>query len=303
MTAQEVVARIQAQLASEGVPWREGGRDTFKAGKPDTAVRGIATSGMSTFDLLRRAAADGKNFVITHEPTFYNDRDVTTTLESDPVYLAKQKFIAEHDLVVWRFHDHAHAMRPDPLVAGSARALGWTQYASPTEPRLYVLPATTLGGLAADIARKLGDHAIRIAGDPAMKVSRVALGPGYGMPALTAGVDVSVGGEIAESGGNTEYVLDCGRGRPAQGDDHARPHDVRGSRHARGRRLAEDVSDRPADRVHPGRRAVQPGLRRQPSSVSASRRRSRADVSGVRGRASHSPRSACPSCRRCAGGR
>jgi putative NIF3 family GTP cyclohydrolase 1 type 2 len=209
MTAQEIVARIQAQLASQGVPWREGGRDTFKAGKPDTPVRGIATSGMSTFDLLRRAAADGKNFVITHEPTFYNDRDVTTTLEADPVYLAKQKFIAEHDLVLWRFHDHAHAMKPDPLVAGSARALGWTQYASPTEPRLYVLPATTLGELAADIARKLGDHAIRIAGDPAMKVSRVALGPGYGMPALTAGVDVSVGGEIAESGGNTEYVLDA----------------------------------------------------------------------------------------------
>ena len=76
-------------------------------------------------------------------------------------------------------------------------------------PRLYVLPATTLGALAADIARTLGDHAIRIAGDPAMKVSRVALGPGYGMPPLTAGVDVSVGGEIAESGGNTEYVLDA----------------------------------------------------------------------------------------------
>ena len=209
MTAQEIVARIQAQLASQGVPWREGGRDTFKAGKPDTAVRGIATSGMSTFDLLRRAAADGKNFVVTHEPTFYNDRDVTTTLEADPVYLAKQQFIADHNLVLWRFHDHAHAMKPDPLVAGSARALGWTQYASPADPRLYVLPATTLGELAAEMARKLGDHAIRIAGDPAMKVSRVALGPGYGMPPLTSGVDVSVGGELAESGGNTEYVLDA----------------------------------------------------------------------------------------------
>jgi putative NIF3 family GTP cyclohydrolase 1 type 2 len=208
VTAQEIVARIQAQLATQGVAWREGGRDTFKAGKPETAVGGIATSGMSTFDLLRRAAADGKNFVITHEPTFYNDRDVTTTFEADPVYLAKQKFIAEHNLVIWRFHDHAHAMKPDPLVAGSVRTLGWTQYASPSDPRLYILPATTLGELAADIARKLGDHAIRIAGDPKMKVSRVALGPGYGMPALTAGVDVSVGGEIAESGGNTEYVLD-----------------------------------------------------------------------------------------------
>lgn len=209
MTAQAIVARIQEQLAKQGIAWREGGRDTFKAGKPETPVRGIATSGMSTFDVLRRAAAAGKNLVITHEPTFYNDRDVTTTLLSDPVYLAKQRFIAEHDMVVWRFHDHAHLMRPDPLVAGSARALGWTEYASPTEPRIYVLPATTLGDLAAAVARKLNDRAIRIVGDPAMKVSRVVLGPGYGIPPLTAAVDVSVGGEIGESGGNTEYALDA----------------------------------------------------------------------------------------------
>ncbi len=209
MTAEAIVARIQEQLAKQGITWREGGRDTFKAGKPDTAVRGIATSGMSTFDVLRRAAAAGKNLVITHEPTFYNDRDVTTALQSDPVYLAKQRFIDGHDLVVWRFHDHAHMLRPDPLVAGSARALGWTQYASPDEQRIYVLPATTLGELAAAVARKLNDRAIRIVGDPAMKVSRVILGPGYGIPALTPAVDVSIGGEISESGGNTEYALDA----------------------------------------------------------------------------------------------
>jgi len=209
VTAAAIVARIQEQLARQGIAWREGGRDTFKAGKPDTPVRGIATTGMSTFDVLRRAASAGKNLVITHEPTFYNDRDVTTALQSDPIYLAKQRFIADHDLVVWRFHDHAHRLRPDPLVAGSARALGWTEYASPDDPRVYVLPATTLGELAAVVARRLNDRAIRIVGDPAMKVSRVALGPGYDIPALTTSVDVSVGGEISESGSNTEYALDA----------------------------------------------------------------------------------------------
>jgi putative NIF3 family GTP cyclohydrolase 1 type 2 len=215
VTAEAIVARIKEQLASQGVAWREGGRDTFKAGKPEAEVRGIATTGMSTFDVLRRAATDGKNLVITHEPTFYNDRDVTTTLESDPVYQAKQRFIAEHNLVVWRFHDHAHAMRPDPLVAGSARALGWTQYASPADPRLYVLPETTLGDLAAAVAKKLDDRGIRVVGDPAMKVTRVTLGPGYGIPALGAAVDVSIGGEISESGSNTEYALDAAAaGRP-----------------------------------------------------------------------------------------
>jgi putative NIF3 family GTP cyclohydrolase 1 type 2 len=111
--------------------------------------------------------------------------------------------------VVFRFHDHAHALQPDPLVAGSARTLGWTQYASPNEPRIYILPPTTLRQLAVDVNAKLKGRAIRIAGDPDMKVTRVALGPGYGVPALTPAIDVAVGGETAESGGNAEYILDA----------------------------------------------------------------------------------------------
>jgi putative NIF3 family GTP cyclohydrolase 1 type 2 len=209
MTAHDIVGRIQKQLAGQGISWRAQTVDTFKAGSPESEVRGIATTGMSTFDAIRRAVARRRNFVITHEPTFYNHNDQTTGLEADPVYQAKQRFIKEHDVVVWRFHDHAHALRPDPLVAGSAGALGWTEYASPTEPRIYVLPATTLRALALDVARRLKGRAIRVVGDPEMRVSRVALGPGYGVPALTPGFDVSVGGEAPESGGNAEYALDA----------------------------------------------------------------------------------------------
>ena len=59
------------------------------------------------------------------------------------------------------------------------------------------------------MARRLEGRAIRVAGNPDMKVTRLALGPGYGVPALTAGFDVSVGGEAPESGGNAEYVVDA----------------------------------------------------------------------------------------------
>ena len=209
MTGQELVGRIQQKLAAQGIQWREESRDTFKAGEPETPVRGIATTGMATFDVLKRAAANGRNFVVTHEPTFYNDKDLLTGLEADATYLAKQRFIAASRLIVWRFHDHAHAMRPDPLIAGSVRALGWTEYASAGDPRLYVLPPTTLRALATDVARRLNDRALRVVGDPDMRVSRVALGPGYGIPALTADIDVAIGGEASEAGGNAEYALDA----------------------------------------------------------------------------------------------
>jgi putative NIF3 family GTP cyclohydrolase 1 type 2 len=209
MTAQEVVGRIRQRLADQGIWWRAEPVDTFKAGKPGAAVTGIATTGMATFDVLKRAAKAGRNFVITHEPTFYSHQDQTVSLEQDATYQAKQRFIREQNLVVWRFHDHAHAIRPDPLVVGSARMLGWSSYASPSEPRIYVVPQTTLRQLARDVATRLKGRAIRVAGDPDLKVTRVALGPGYGVPALTTTFDVAVGGESPESGGNAEYIDDA----------------------------------------------------------------------------------------------
>src|SRR4051812_24144076 len=73
-TAQTVIERIQKNV---GVPWRAQTVDTFKAGDPQTAVTGIATTFMATYDVLQRAAAAGKNLVISHEPTFYNHEDQT----------------------------------------------------------------------------------------------------------------------------------------------------------------------------------------------------------------------------------
>lgn len=209
MTAQDIVGRIKDKLTSLNIAWRSQTVDTFKAGSPDTEVKGIATTGMSTFDLLKRVAAAGRNFVITHEPTFYGHQDQTAALENDPIYQAKQKFVRDNNLVIFRFHDHAHALRPDPLVAGSARMLGLTQYASPTEPRLYVIPPTTLQDLAHDIAKRLSAKAIRVVGDPSMKVSRIMMGPGYNLPPLNPSFDLAIGGENPESGANAEYVQDA----------------------------------------------------------------------------------------------
>ncbi len=78
LTARQVIERIQKNV---GVPWRSQTVDTFKAGDPDTRVTGVATTMMATFDVLERAAASGKNLIITHEPTFYGHLDQTGDLE------------------------------------------------------------------------------------------------------------------------------------------------------------------------------------------------------------------------------
>src|SRR5437764_13390028 len=90
VTAKQVIERIQKQV---GVPWKTPTRDVFKAGNPETPVRGIATTVMSTLSILQRAAAANKNLIITHEPTFWSDTDSTQDIAEDAVYRYKADFI------------------------------------------------------------------------------------------------------------------------------------------------------------------------------------------------------------------
>jgi putative NIF3 family GTP cyclohydrolase 1 type 2 len=175
-TAREIVAAIQAQV---GIPWMEKTVDTFKAGNPDTPVTGIAVTMMATMDVLQRAAANGQNLVITHEPTFYNHLDVPEGMEeSDPVWKEKREFIEKRGIVVWRFHDHWHRRKPDGILAGMVHAMGWEKYQQEENPYLFTMPERTLEALAADVAKKLDSAVVRVVGDPKMKVTRIAFSPG-----------------------------------------------------------------------------------------------------------------------------
>lgn len=160
MTANEAVERIKKNL---GVPWNDRTyRDTFKAGNPETEVKGIATTFMATLNQLQRSHAAGMNFVVTHEPTFWSDTDAVKDLADDPIYQFKVDFCKKNDMVVWRLHDHLHARKPDLIWVGLARALGWQDRESSPDRRRYTIPPTTLGGLAADVKRHLNVRNLRV---------------------------------------------------------------------------------------------------------------------------------------------
>jgi putative NIF3 family GTP cyclohydrolase 1 type 2 len=176
-TARQIVTRIQQQ---SNVPWKGETVDTFKAGDPDTPVTGIATAMMATFEVLKRAVAQNANFIITHEPTFYSHLDKTQPFEAanDAVWRDKEKFIADHHLVIWRFHDHWHMMKPDGILRGVADALQWEGNESATDPNLFLLPPTSVRELAKTIQQRIGIETVRVVGDADVKVTHVALLPG-----------------------------------------------------------------------------------------------------------------------------
>jgi len=216
-TARQLVERIKQNVHCQ---WSDATVDTFKAGNPDTEVTGIATTFLASLDVLQRAVASGRNFIITHEPTFYNHLDKTTTLEDDKVLLEKQAFIEKHGLVVWRFHDHWHRRQPDGITQGVAKQLGWEKYLRPGEEAVFELPETSLRSMAGDLKERLRGSVIRVVGRPQMKVRRVAMLPGAGGSAAQIrmlqrdDVDAVLAGETPEWE-TVEYVRDAvTAGRP-----------------------------------------------------------------------------------------
>jgi putative NIF3 family GTP cyclohydrolase 1 type 2 len=214
LTAREVIARIQKQV---GVPWKSDTVDTFKAGDPDTPVTGIAVTMMATLDVLQRAAAAGDNLIITHEPTFFDHLDKAEQLsekDNDAVLAAKRLFISQHNLVIWRFHDHWHERTPDGIEAGMVHALGWEKFQDAHNQYLFDIPETPLEKLASDIKRELGIHIVRVVGDPALRVTKVAMAPGaagfsnHARALEMPGVQTLVIGE-AQEWETVEYVADA----------------------------------------------------------------------------------------------
>lgn len=213
LTAQAVIDRIQKNV---GVPWTTPTVDTFKAGDPSTPVTGIAVTMMATLDAIQRAAASGKNLVITHEPTFYSHLDQTADLEkaNDAVLAEKQAFIRDHHIVVWRFHDHWHRRKPDGIQLGMTHALGWEKFQNPANAHLFTIPETTLDGLATSVKHKLGITAMRVVGDSNMRLTKVAMLPGAGGSASQIrmlerdDVEALLIGEVPEWE-TVEYVADA----------------------------------------------------------------------------------------------
>ena len=198
LTADQVIEKIRQNV---GVPWRTQTVDKIVLGDGTTPVKGIATTMMATFDVVKRCVAAGMNLIISHETPVYMHQDDVQPLAKDPTYLAKKEYVEEHKAVVFHFHDHWHARRPDGIATGMARELGWEKSIDPDNPRRYTFPGTPLAQFAKDIQTKLNARTMRVVGDPKMPVNRVTASWGYMSAVAMAArpeIEVLVLGETRE---------------------------------------------------------------------------------------------------------
>ncbi|ASU36609.1 Nif3-like dinuclear metal center hexameric protein [Mucilaginibacter xinganensis] len=188
--------------------------DTLKSGNRDIKVTGVVTAMFATIDVIRKAIALGANFIIAHEPTFYNHADDTVWLANDEVYHYKADLLKQHNIAVWRNHDYIHSVVPDGVIQGVLDQLQWEKYADQKIPEIITLPATSLANLVGYVKEKLGIEKVRYIGDPAQSCARVLFMPGAaGGRQQILGIgqvkpDVLICGEISEWE-TAEYVRDA----------------------------------------------------------------------------------------------
>jgi putative NIF3 family GTP cyclohydrolase 1 type 2 len=211
MTIRQVIDSLQADIPGAPFPKTV---DTIKAGDPEQVVKGIVTTMFATDEVIVRAAGLGANFIIAHEPTFYNHLDETGWLGNDDVLSYKRALLDKHGIVVWRFHDGLHAHKPDGVRMGVMEALGWEKYYSADHPPLVEIPAMSLKRLIAHVKERLGIDKLKYIGDPGQECRKIVLAPGASGGVRQIGMiqeyspDVLICGELNEWE-TSEYVRDA----------------------------------------------------------------------------------------------
>lgn len=187
--------------------------DTIKAGRANQLVTGIVTTMFPTIAVIEEAAKRNANFIIAHEPSFYNHRDDAGWVKNNTVLQQKQALLEKYKMAVWRFHDYCHALKPDAVSYGVAQKANWLPYYKTGEVVLNI-PPLSLQQLVQHLKTSLGIAHVRVMGDFNQLCERVALLPGaWGGQrqvsiAETEKPDVLIVGETVEWE-TVEYIRDA----------------------------------------------------------------------------------------------
>ncbi len=192
-----ILAEVPGQAVADTV-------DTVKIGDPQQKLNGIATTFLPTCEVIDKTRAAGANLLVTHEPIFYNHRDEVDWLADDSIYTYKRKLLEEARIVVWRFHDYWHRVRPDPVTAALLEDIGLGEAETGDENYLCTIAPTPLARLAKSFKERLGLPMVRVIGDLERPCRRIGVLPGAWGGRMQIGVlarerpDLLVCGEINE---------------------------------------------------------------------------------------------------------
>lgn len=210
MTVQDIIDLIIKDIP--GAPFSKT-VDTIKSGSGNQPVTGIISTMFATVKVIEEAARRKANFIIAHEPTFYNHTDDTRWVSKNEVLKKKQELLNKHKIAVWRFHDYWHSVQPDGVLYGVLKKAGWISYYE-TGKRIITVPSVSLETIATHLKTSLGITHVKVIGNLSQSCTRIGLIPGAaGGQAQVSLVeneqpDVLIVGEVHEWE-TAEYIRDA----------------------------------------------------------------------------------------------
>lgn len=191
-------------------PWDSVG---LQIGDRDAAVDGILLAVDATMDVVAQAVQGGHQLLLAHHPLLFSP--LTSILSGDPIADVASELI-RRDVAFYAAHTNLDVASPLGTAVALAEALGLAETTSlrcgcagaagadgePTGAgRLADLPeATTAQALSQSVARRLAVPNVRLYGDPAAQITRVAMIPGSGgdglAEAAAAGAGAVITGEL-----------------------------------------------------------------------------------------------------------
>ncbi len=194
--------------------------DTLKSGSRDTIVTGIVTTMFPTIAVIEKTISLKANFIIVHEPSFYNHLDETDWLENDEVFRYKSDLLKKHNIAVWRNHDYIHRHQPDGVMTAVLEDLGWTSRYNEDSGLINLEEPVSLKVLIKELKKGLGISHLRYIGNAGQPCQKILL-----MPGASGGrrhidrigktkPDVAICGELQEWE-TAEYIRDArAKGQP-----------------------------------------------------------------------------------------
>jgi putative NIF3 family GTP cyclohydrolase 1 type 2 len=131
----------------------------------------------STIKVIEEAARLNANFIIAHEPTFYNHADDLNWVDKNEIVKRKKELLEKNNIAVWRFHDYWHTYIPDGIRFGVLKMAGWQQYHQPGE-MIFKIPPMSLKKMIGHLKSSLGITNVKLIGELEQVCERIALLPG-----------------------------------------------------------------------------------------------------------------------------
>ena len=164
-------------------------------GDPSWEVRGIHIAMDVTSSVLDEAVAHGANLIVTHHPMMFSARKRLVETDSEARLLCR---MIRHEIALIAAHTNLD-QAPDGINDVLAQTIGLTNITGEGYVRIGELPAPTT---AEAFARQSGEAlraVVRIMGNPAQEIRRVAVTSGAGSDsvkdALALGADAFLTGE------------------------------------------------------------------------------------------------------------